>query len=330
MRLDRILHARLLDVAASVAYASAAGLAQLLPRRAAYALAASLGMVRYLTSPALRGVVRANVRRAQVAAPTSMMREATVRAIFRSFACAVVDLLRLPEWTPSAVRAHVRTEGEDVLVAAIARGRGVVIVSAHLGSWEVGGAYLATCGVPVHVVARRHAAAGVQRFFCERRRRLGLQVVDSAAPLRALLNPLRRGECVAMLADRPTAAGGSVVAFCGHSASLPRGPVALALRTGATLLAAVALRDGEGFRIVWRMVPTADLPRTASGIHTGVARAARTLEPWVRTHLHQWHAFEPVWPADERVWAADGAVRPVEDAPVAVGVVCRASGRVFA
>ncbi len=310
---------RLTDRVATACYLVAAAVARGLPRRAAYTIAAALGTLRYLGTPALRRTVRANVRRALP--PThALAREATVCAIYRSFARTVVDVLRLPEWTPAAVRMHVRVEGGEAFTAAAARGRGVVIVSAHLGSWEVGGAYLATLGIPVHVVARRHDAPGVQRFFRARRERLGLHVVDSGAPLRALLGPLRRGECVAMLADRPVLAHARPVVFCGEASALPRGPVALALRSGAALLAAVALREGAGFRVIWREVCVADLPGTASGIHTGVARMARTLEPWVRGQVRQWYAFEPVWPAA----ATSGP------APSGSPVVRAAAGRSFA
>lgn len=286
---------RVRDAAATVSYRGGALIACVLPRSAAYALAGFCGLVRCATAPGLRAIVAANVAVAcgpRATGPT--VRRAT-RACFRDFGRAVVDVLRLPEWTPARVARYVRAEGEDLLHAARAAGRGVVIVSAHLGSWEVGGAYLATLGLPVHVVARPHDAPGVERWMLARRARVGLRVVPLTAPLRALLDPLRRGGCVALLADRPHTESDEPVLFCGRTARLPRGPVTLALRTGAPLLAAVALREGDGYRIVWRAIPTDDLPATRDGIRRGVERMARALEPFVRAHPAQWHAFTPVW-----------------------------------
>ncbi len=286
------------DVVARIAYAAAAAFVRAVPRRLSYRVAEGAALLRYVVAADLRARVTANLR--IVAGPSARSGEVSrlARASYCDFARAVADFLRLPSWPRDAVRV----DGAELFEAAHRRGRGIVVVSAHIGSWEVGGAYLASLGVPVHVVARPHALPSVERFFVTRRAQTGAHVVPLDAPVSSLVAPLRRGECVAVLADRPVDGGADSVLFCGRPARLPRGPLALALRTGACVLAAAALRDGDGYRIEWRAVRTDDLPCTAAGIREGTQRVARVLEAWVREHPAQWHAFAPVW--DDRAPAA--------------------------
>jgi len=272
-------------------------LAGIVPPAAAYCIADALAAVSYHVNTPLRRAVRSNLRHVLPPDVSDAALGRAGRAVFQSFAHAIVDFLRLPSLTGADLASRTSVEGAEQIEAAREAHRGIVIASAHLGSWEVGAAYLAASGLTVRAVVRPHRLHGVERFYAERRRAKGVIGVQAGAPVSALLAALRRGECVALLADRHAEDSARAVHFFGAPASLPRGHVTLALRARAPLLIAAALRTRAGFRIVWERVPLEDLPATADGVRAGVVRAARVLERLIASHPTQWHVFEPIWPS---------------------------------
>jgi KDO2-lipid IV(A) lauroyltransferase len=282
------------------AYLAGGSLAHLVPARSAYALAELLSFAQYHSNRSLRRAVVSNLRHVLGAGVSQNTLESAARSVFRTFGRTVVDFLRLPCLTDGDLTARLTVEGEHVLAAAQAAGRGLVVASAHLGSWEVGGAYLASRGLRVHTVARPHLSPAIDRFFAARRRAKGVTDLATGEPIGRLVEILRRGECIALLADRPTPGSERRcgTTFFGDCAALPRGHVTLALRARAPLLVGVVLHDGPGFRVLWDHVPLDDLPTTAQGVRVGVMRAARLLERYIAAYPTQWQMFEAVWRAE--------------------------------
>ena len=160
---------------------------------------------------------------------------------------------------------------------------GAVLLGAHAGNWEWAGAAMAGRGIAVAAPARRHR--GAERFFRRLRERFGVRTGREIAPL------LRGGQAraVALFLDRGGAGEGAArpARVAGHAA-------ALAARRGWTLLPAVCLRAGSGYRIVF-----------GPALHPGRGRATRSrdardavafLESQLAAHRGQWFAFESLEP----------------------------------
>lgn len=189
---------------------------------------------------------------------------------------------------------------------ATASGRGLVMVTAHLGMYEAGSMLPADeedrC---VHLVREPEVDPRAQEFI-----RRTVQAVEGARftmhfqtddPMHgmALLEALRRGEIVAMQADRPRAGGRTVPAsLFGRPLDLPAGPVALARTAGSAVLPVFAIREGRRrYRVVFRRpiaVPTT-LDRAAD-LRFAVEAVAREVEHAVRRAPHQWFVFRELWP----------------------------------
>jgi lauroyl/myristoyl acyltransferase len=201
----------------------------------------------------------------------------------------------------------VAVEGLEHWEAAIAENRGCVMVSAHLGLYEVGSMIPATVDRRhVHVVREPEVDPRAQAFIRESVRAvegehytMHFQTDD---PLQGvmLLDALRRGEIVAMQGDRPRVGSRSVVSsLFGRQVELPAGPAALARAAGVTLLPVFAIREGRRrYRVVFS--PAIEVPSTGrrtEDVTTAMGLAASSIERAVRRAPNQWFVFREIWPA---------------------------------
>jgi KDO2-lipid IV(A) lauroyltransferase len=253
-----------------------------------------LADLRFILDSRLRRRVLAKLRQVLGPSVPEERIRSLARAVFRNFAGIVLDLLRDSSARCGCVRLRVR--GWRHLVAARSRGHGVILLTAHLGPWEMGGALLAGRGVPFSAVARPHRDSRVTRFFDRIRERAGVSVIAADGAVHEALDVLRRNGIVALLADRVARGSGAEVPFFGRSARLCRSPAALALRTGACILPAFALHGRDGrLRLVFDR-PIVPRRRGGEGsMEWAVTRCAAALERRIRLHPDQWFAFERIW-----------------------------------
>jgi KDO2-lipid IV(A) lauroyltransferase len=226
-----------------------------------------------------------------------------VQAAFDSYARYWVELFRLPSVTPAILDAGITVDGLEHLDAALAAGTGAVVALPHVGGWEWGGAWLASQGRPMTVVAEPLHPTELFEWFVAQRRTLGITVVPVGAEAGpALMSALRGNRFVGLVCDRDIAGGGVEVELFGERTTMPAGPVTMALRTGAPLLPAAVYFDGpDRHRAVVR--PPLDLTRTGR-LRDDVVRLtqdlARELEILIGAAPEQWHVFQPYWPSDPR------------------------------
>ncbi len=193
----------------------------------------------------------------------------------------------------------VTFEGLENLEAARARGRGVVLVSGHAGSWELMAAAIVRHGLPLSVIARRTSQESVSRFVLRVRERLGVQTVlrGSSAAARTVLRTLRAGDGLASLIDQDIRVKGVVVDFFGRPALTPTGPISLALRAGSPLVYLITWRLPDGTHRV-RFDPPIEMERggdTAATVERNTAAFTLWLEERIREHPDQWMWIHRRW-----------------------------------
>ena len=184
-------------------------------------------------------------------------------------------------------------QGWSIVEERLSLGKGLIVVTGHLGNWELGGAYLAARGIPIDVVARHMANPLFDRYLTSTRQRIGMTVVHDEAAVRRVPRSLRDGRAVAFLVDQGAVGLASTwVPFFGRYAKTPRGPAVFALRSGAPILFGTALRQPSGrYQLSFEPVdvdPTGDREADVDRI---VAAYTLTLERWVRRAPEQyfWH-----------------------------------------
>jgi KDO2-lipid IV(A) lauroyltransferase len=250
----------------------------------------------YLAMPAERRAARRNLARiAGTARPAPHRQAFRLFYNFSRFMTGYTDLLSA---SPDRLRdrlagAEAAREGVE---RALAEGKGLVIVTLHLGHWESGLALLAAEGRPVHVVLRQDPSAP-SAWTDRARARPGLRVVAGADTVWQgidLLLALRGGGTVAMMGDRAAGETTRPAVVCGAPLPIPEGPFALARAAGAPILViAVPMVGGDRFtfEVHGPIAVGADEP----GIAAAVGEYARILESILRRHPTQWFTFYDVW-----------------------------------
>lgn len=224
---------------------------------------------------------------------------------YRSYARYWVEGARLPTTPASEVAQRLVLDwGFAHLEEAFASGKGVLLALPHLGSWEWGGAYLASEGHPMTSIAERVEPARLFDWFVEQRAAMGLHIVplgDDAG--KQALRVLRDGGLVGLVSDRDISGNGVAVEFFGERTTLPAGPATIALRTGAVLLPAAVYNGPRSYHCG---VVTAPLDTARRGsFREDVARITQELahcfERLVSRAPEQWHLYQPNWPSDRAV-----------------------------
>jgi len=204
-------------------------------------------------------------------------------------------------------------EGYEKIVAAERRGKGVLLATAHLGNWYLGGMLLAGLDHPIHVVLKPDRFPVVERFRSEMHRRWGVREIavgDSFLSGVAVVQALARGETLGIQCDRDFNNTGIAVDFFGRPAFFPRGPFTAAMVTDAAMLPSFILREGSRYRIVIEDVLTIDRGGNhEADLRANVERFVRILERYVRRYPTQWYCFYPFWDDPSRRLAASGAAR---------------------
>ena len=214
---------------------------------------------------------------------------------------AWVDFLHFATRPPEeAARLVEGVVGYSRIVQARLAGQGVLLLTAHLGNWEVGGLMLARVNQPIHVVLVPDIFPGVER---ERRRlheRLGvaeIRVDRSFVPTLSVLRVLGENGIVAMQGDRDFDNTGIAIPFFGREAYFPRGPLRVAMASGAVVLPAfiVGLPDGRYRAIVEEPLAVVSEGDRDAALRTNLAAYVALLERYVRAFPEQWYCFYPFW-----------------------------------
>jgi len=268
------------------------------PLRLLYAVASLLARLAALPPTPARAAVRDNIARVVDRPPTSLAVRRAAATAFRCQALNYVDLVRLDRVTRAEYAANVVHGDLAPFQDLIARGKGAIIVSAHVGNMDYVGQWLALNGYPIHALMEELKPAKL--FDLVRRQREGAGI--HMHPLRqdaiaTLTGILRKGGVVALIADRNIGGGGERVPFFGAEATLPAGPALLALRTGAPIVAAFGRRLPDN-RLYVSVSPPVYLERThnlRAALRAGMDAIVRMLEDGIRATPEQWIVFEPVW-----------------------------------
>lgn len=243
------------------------------------------------------GVRRVVVER-QVRAAFPELEEADVRRIarasYQSLGRTTIETAVLPAYSREEVLAlFERVEGWDLVERAVARGRGVLFVTGHLGNWELGGSYVAARGIPIEAVARRMQNPLFDRYLTDTRRQIGMTVVHDADAVRRVPRAVRERHAVAFLVDQGAVGLASAwVPFFGRYAKTPRGPAVFALRLDAPVVFGCALRQPNGrFVMHFEEVPVERTGDRDADVDRIVASYTATLERWIRRAPEQyfWH-----------------------------------------
>jgi Kdo2-lipid IVA lauroyltransferase/acyltransferase len=233
------------------------GTVRLLPEGIASGVGAALGRLAGGVFRIRRGVVEGNLRQAFPDRDEGWIRRVAA-ASYGHLGREGVALLRMGKLGAREVWERTQVEGIEHLREPLSRDRGVILLTGHLGNWEIGGAAMAVREIPIDVVAKRQNNPLFDARLNRTRERLGMRVIDRDGGTKRILRSLAGGRVVALVADQNVLHAGVFVDFFGRPAATARGPALLAQRTGASVVFASAIRvPGKRARYRIRLQPLA-------------------------------------------------------------------------
>lgn len=266
------------------------------PWKPALAWGTAMGTLAYHLSARYRKVADKNLKIAYGDSLTEHQRQDLIKRVFQHFTRAMlVEFLKGSGMTLAELQDRVKMESMVPLEAAEARGKGVIIIAAHLGNWEWSAKYLALTGHPIRVIARQSEDEKFNALTDRIRGNDGNMVHPRGESPRPLLKTLRENGRIAIVPDQKSE--DVFVPFFGKLAGTVAGPAVLALKTGATLLPIFCPRQPDGtYRIIMGPAivaePTGDRDADVQRI---MAQITKVIEDIIRQYPDQWLWLHDRW-----------------------------------
>jgi len=221
------------------------------------------------------------------------------RAAFQHFAMIAFEVVWMPRLVRrSTCRRYVGTEECAILLGAMSAPRPLIILTGHLGNWELMGYTVTLLGHRLHSIARPLDNWLLDRYLVNQREAQGQRIIPRKGALRQLIRAGRENANIAFLVDQNERRGGVFVDFFGRPASTVRSVAALALRMRARILVAFGIREGTGFR--YRLVEAGEISAEPTGdreadIYRITNDFTKRIEEFVRRYPDQWLWFHRRW-----------------------------------
>jgi Kdo2-lipid IVA lauroyltransferase/acyltransferase len=270
----------------------------LLPRRSARGMGAAIGALAFVFLPRLR---RVGYRNLQIAFPELSREEHTgiLRCEYRNLGWLLAEFCQMSKYTPENTRDFLGYEGLDHYLQARDEGQGVLILTGHLGAWELSSFYHSLMGYPMSMVIRRLDNQLVDQLVNGIRCLHRNKVVHKDDFARGLISAMRQGETVGILMDtNMTPPQGLFVDFFGAQACTASGMARVALKTGAAVLPGFLLWDEPSHRYILHFGEQLELVRTEDNeadIVTNTALFNKVLEDYIRRYPSQWLWLHRRW-----------------------------------
>lgn len=223
------------------------------------------------------------------------------RQIHLNFAAKLVDLWRVEGGL--GVTEWITDDSELAIISNAAKqGRGVLLITLHLGNWEHGGLLLSRLGIPLTVLTLAEPDDGLTELRVKLRKRCGidsLMIGDDSFTFVEVIKRLQQGAALAISLDRPPSRKGVPIEFFGQPFTASSAAADLARASGCALVGVTLARRSTGFRI--QVLPEFAYDRRA--LSEREARAGltqeilRAFEPLIRQDIEQWYQFVPIWPS---------------------------------
>ena len=210
---------------------------------------------------------------------------------YESLGRTSIETATMPGTSAKEILERVeRVEGWEFVERGLAQGTGVILVTGHLGNWELGGAYFAARGVPIDVVARGMANPIFEAYVNRTRRKIGMEVIHDKDAVRRTPRSLRDNRCVAFVSDHDALGLASTfVPFFGRPAKTPRGPAVFALRFAVPVLFVAIVRERSGkYAVLIEPVPVHPTGDREADIDAIVLAYTQMLERYVRQYPDQY------------------------------------------
>lgn len=267
-----------------------------LPRSLTLPLAEALGSLAFRLGKKRADVARENIRRAFPEKGAAEV-DRIARRVFENIAVVIFDFFRIPWLDMKSMSRFIDFEGVEHFERAIKKGRGVMLLTAHFGNWEMMAAAVGGFLHPVDIVARELDSPVVDELVNWVRTRAGNGIISKTRAMRKLLKSLSGNGVVGILLDQNVQLADSVfVDFFGTRAATNKGPARLAASTGAAVVPIFNVREGARYRIMlFEELEMADTGDKERDTQVNTERCTKVIEDVIREYPDQWFWVHRRW-----------------------------------
>ncbi len=267
-----------------------------LPARIISALAKFLSTLQYLLSKQDRISVRNNLKAVLPEIDESHLKRYT-KNVFINFALYLAVFFKFRQLDYDYIKKNVIIEGIEYVDKALSQGKGLIVVGAHIGNWELGGVALGMMGYPVSAITLTHKHKAVNAFFNRQRESKGFRVIPLETAVRGSLEALSRNEIVCILGDRDFTQGGQLLDFFGKPTVIPKGPAVFSLRNKSPLIVAYTIREKNNkFRLSFSSpVKFSPCGEYEKDVRLLTQAYLKQIEDCILKYPDQWAMFRRYW-----------------------------------
>jgi|GEM_PF-117319 len=269
---------------------------RVLPLPVVFFLGKALGELIYCFDSKHRAIAYVNLKTALGNEFTPCRLRRLTKNFYRSFGQNLIEIFLIPRINKEYVSKYVSVEGRRYVDEAFRRGKGVILLGVHLGSWEIANVACANLGFPMSLLIRQQRHSRLDNLLNLYRRQKGARLVLRKNETRQLIQTLKDNQAIGMTADQG-GKDGTRVKFFGKEASMASGAVRLALKYDATIIPAFYTRiRGPYMKLIF--FPPFELQRSADkeeDIRQNLERLSAIFEGCIRAHPAEYLWFYKIW-----------------------------------
>lgn len=271
-----------------------------LPKQIGYLIAHIVADIVYILSPRQRAIIANNLKHVLGPEADTATLKKTVRAVLRNTAKNYIDLIKIPRLKIDDIERSITTHGWHYLEEALNKGKGVTLVTAHLGSFDMAAQIFAARSIKITVLVESLEPAPLLNHVTSLRESNGLTFIPSKpGVMEVLIQSLRRGEVVLLACDRDIANNGLRLDFFGKKTTLPASAVLMAMRTGASVVPIFTMRREDGHYDIY-IEPAIDMIPSGNGaVARNIEQIASIMEKYIKTCPEQWVVLNPIWAGEQ-------------------------------
>lgn len=278
-------------------YKSAFFLGKALPIKLSYRIASAVAYFYFIFTKKDKEAIRSNLR--IILGKDVPMRDIDIHAagVFKNFAKYLSDFFRSLRPDNNFLKEKIEFINLSYLDECLMDKKGVILVSCHLGNWELGAAVVASLGHPISAIVLEHNDRRINSLFSGERRGNNIKAIPLGAGIRQCFNVLRMNEILAIAADKDYSGSTEEVTFFGRKTMMPRGAAVLSLKTGSPIIPCYFIRKEDDtfifkFEKPIRYKPTGDKSKDVIGL---METYLALFEKNIKEFPDQWYVFDNVW-----------------------------------
>ncbi|NQT21914.1 MAG: lysophospholipid acyltransferase family protein [Candidatus Omnitrophica bacterium] len=274
-----------------------------LPLKVGYAIATFIANAYFLFSKKDKNALIANIKVVLNNPSKDEFARHCARMCFINFGKYLVDFLRFKKIDQGYIHSNVAIEGLENVKEALRHKKGAIMLSSHIGNWELAGAVFSLSmgfphiDFPLYAIALDHVDKKVNDFFIKQRASKGVQTIPIGVKLKQCFQVLRKNKALAILGDRDFSEKGEKIEFLGKETLLPKGPAVFFVRTGAPILPVFMLREkSDKFRFVIESPINHALTGNEERDKREIIKSyVSVIERYIKKYPDQWYVFRNVW-----------------------------------